>query len=201
MLYEVITDFHNFNMLFRGDPAVEVLAFTAAQIPFQRGRIYPPSLAGQFYPEGIPILDEKELPALIREGGAEEVVFAYSDISHRELMCRASQVLALGADFRLAGPEKTMLEATLPVVSVCAVRTGCGKSPLTRHLARLLLEAGRRPVVVRHPMAYGRLDIRAVESFRVPADLERFECTLDVITSYSIHYTKLYDTATFPIGS
>jgi len=177
-------DFHNFNMLFRDDPATEVLAFTAAQIPFQHGRRYPASLAGPLYPKGIPILDEEELPSLVRARRVQEVVFAYSDVSHREVMFRASEVLALGADFRLLGPESTMLAATLPVVSVCAVRTGCGKSPLTRYLAGLLMEAGWRPVVVRHPMAYGRLDIRAVEALRSPADLDRFECTLEEREEY-----------------
>ncbi len=172
-------DFHDFNLLFRDDPDTEVVAFTAAQIPFLAGRSYPPSLSGPLYPEGIPVFDEGALPALITDGRVDEVLLAYSDLSHQRVMEIASEVLALGADFRLAGPERTMLQAAVPVVAVCAVRTGCGKSPVTRYLVGQLLKAGRRPVVVRHPMAYGRLDIRGVELFREPADLDRYQCTLE----------------------
>lgn len=172
-------DFHNFNVLFRDDPGTVVVAFTAAQIPFQQGRRYPASLAGPLYPEGIPIVGEKVLPALLREEQVDEVILAYSDLSHQTVMETASRILAFGADFRLVGPERTMLRAGLPVISVCAVRTGCGKSPVTRYLCRLLLHQSRRPVVVRHPMAYGRLDIRQVEQIRTREDLDRLECTLE----------------------
>jgi predicted GTPase len=177
-------DFHNFNLLFRDDAASEVVAFTAAQIPFQEGRRYPAALAGPLYPEGIPVVDEKELDALVRDRQVEEVIFAYSDVSHQDLMGAASRILASGADFRLVGPGKTMLQAAIPVISVCAVRTGCGKSPLTRYLCQELLTAGRQPVVVRHPMAYGRLDIREVEAFRTAEDIDRYECTIEEREEY-----------------
>jgi predicted GTPase len=172
-------DFHNFNLLYRHSSDVEVVAFTAAQIPFQESRRYPPELAGKYYPQGIPIVSQAELPGLIRDAKVDEVLFSYSDISHQHLMETASQVIALGADFRLAGCEATMLPSRLPVISVCAVRTGCGKSAVTRFLCRLLVRVGRNPVVVRHPMAYGRLVIREMEHFRSLADLDRYECTLE----------------------
>lgn len=172
-------DFHNFNVLFRDDPETRVIAFTTAQIPFQGGRRYPEALAGPLYPGGIPIVPEKAMPDLIRRGGVDEVILAYSDLSHQCVMEKASRVLALGPDFRLAGPALTMLESSHPVISVCAVRTGCGKSPLTRYLCRTLLEMGRRPVVIRHPMAYGRLDIRIVQRFHHSNDLDEYECTIE----------------------
>jgi predicted GTPase len=177
-------DFHNFNLLFRNDAASEVIAFTAAQIPFQGGRRYPAVLAGPLYPEGIPVVAETELETLLRDCLVDEVLFAYSDVSHQELMAVASRVLALGADFRLAGPGKTMLQAAIPVLSICAVRTGCGKSPVTRYLCQALRQAGRRPVVVRHPMAYGRLDVREVEAFRSREDLDRYHCTIEEREEY-----------------
>jgi predicted GTPase len=177
-------DFHNFNLLFRDDAASEVIAFTAAQIPFQDGRRYPAALAGPLYPEGIPVVDENELEPLVRDRQVDEVIFAYSDVSHQDLMVAASRVLALGADFRLVGPGKTMLQAAIPVISVCAVRTGCGKSPVTRYLCQEMRAAGRHPVVVRHPMAYGRLDIREVESFRTVEDFDRYQCTLEEREEY-----------------
>lgn len=177
-------DFHNFNLLYRDDVASEVVAFTAAQIPFQEGRRYPPALAGPLYPEGIPVVDEGELESLLRDRQVEEVLFAYSDVSHQQLMAAASRVLATGADFRLAGPGRTMLQAAVPVVSVCAVRTGCGKSPVTRYLCQVLRAAGRRPVVVRHPMAYGRLEVREVEAFRSVEDIDRHQCTLEEREEY-----------------
>jgi predicted GTPase len=177
-------DFHNFNLLFRNDAASEVIAFTAAQIPFQGGRRYPAALAGPLYPEGISVVAETELETLLRDRLVDEVLFAYSDVSHQELMAVASRVLALGADFRLAGPGKTMLQAAIPVLSICAVRTGCGKSPVTRYLCQALRQAGRRPVVVRHPMAYGRLDVREVEAFRSREDLDRYHCTIEEREEY-----------------
>jgi predicted GTPase len=177
-------DFHNFNLLFRDDPNSEVIAFTAAQIPFQEGRRYPAALAGPLYPEGIPVVAETELETLLRDRLLDEVLFAYSDVSHQELMTVASRVLALGADFRLVGPGKTMLQAAIPVISVCAVRTGCGKSPVTRYLCQVLRAAGHRPVVVRHPMAYGRLEVREVEAFRSREDLDRYHCTIEEREEY-----------------
>lgn len=177
-------DFHNFNMIFRNDPHFEVIAFTATQIPFQEGRRYPASLAGPLYPEGIAVVAVTELESLLRDRQVDEVLFAYSDVSHQELMAVASRVLAAGADFRLAGPDATMLSATIPVISVCAVRTGCGKSPVTRYLCRLLRQAGRRPVVVRHPMAYGRLDVREAEAFHSREDLDRYHCTIEEREEY-----------------
>lgn len=171
-------DFHNFNILFRQRPEVEVVAFTAAQIPFQQGRCYPAELSGPLYPRGIPIVGEEELPALLKRGDVE-VVFSYSDISHQQLMVIASRVLALGGRFSLLSPEQTMLASQLPVVSVCAVRTGCGKSPLVRFICKLALQAGRRPVVVRHPMAYGNLQGRAVQRIAAKDDLHGFTWTLE----------------------
>jgi predicted GTPase len=177
-------DFHNFNLVFRKNPDYQVVAFTATQIPFQKGRCYPPALAGPLYPKGIPILGQDELPSLIRYEKVDEVIFAYSDVCHQEVMRTASMVLALGADFRFLGPERTMLPSRLPVISVCAVRTGCGKSPLTRYLCRLLKRKNRRPVVVRHPMAYGRLELRKAEVFESLEDLDRFQCTLEEREEY-----------------
>lgn len=171
-------DFHNFNILYRHRSDVEVVAFTAAQIPFQHGRCYPPELSGPLYPQGIPIVDEEELPALLAARNVE-VVFSYSDISHQQLMTIASRVLALGGVFSLPSPEQTMLPARVPVVSVCAVRTGCGKSPLVRFICKLALQSGRRPVVVRHPMAYGELKGRGVQRIAAEEDLEGFGWTLE----------------------
>ena len=171
-------DFHNFNILYRHRSDVEVVAFTAAQIPFQHGRCYPPELSGPLYPQGIPIVDEKELPVLLAARDVE-VVFSYSDISHQQLMTIASRVLALGSVFSLPAPEQTMLPAKVPVVSVCAVRTGCGKSPLVRFICKLALQSGRRPVVVRHPMAYGELKGRGVQRIAVDEDLQGSGWTLE----------------------
>ena len=145
-------DFHNFNTVFRDDDRYEIVAFTATQIPNIEGRRYPPELAGPLYPSGIPIHPESELPRLIRGLAVDQVVFAYSDVSHQYVMDRASAVLAAGADFRLIGPKETMLRSARPVVAVCAVRTGAGKSQTTRHVAGLLQKMGKQVVVVRHPM-------------------------------------------------
>ena len=172
-------DFHNFNCCFRNDPGCRVVAFTAAQIPFIAQRRYPPTLAGPLYPRGIPIHPEEELPDLIRRLRVDQVVFAYSDIAHTELMHTASRVLASGADFRLIGPSASMLPSRRPVVSVCAVRTGCGKSQVVRYFCDLLAEQGIKPVVVRHPMPYGDLARQAVERFVATADLERYHCTIE----------------------
>lgn len=177
-------DFHVFNCCFRRDPAVRVAAFTAAQIPYIADRRYPPSLAGPLYPRGIPIRPEEELADLVRRHRIQQVVFAYSDVAHDRLMHTASRVLALGADFRLVGPDATMLPARRPVVSVCAVRTGCGKSQVVRYFCDIMTARGVTPVVVRHPMPYGDLARQAVQRFAVPADLDRFACTLEEREEY-----------------
>ena len=150
-------DFHNFNVCFRDDPSYRVRAFTAAQIPYIANRRYPPVLAGSLYPRGIPIFDETELPELVRKFRINEVIFAYSDISHNEVMHKASLSLALGADFRFLGPDATMLKSRRPVISVCASRTGAGKSQVTRYLCEIINGNGFKPVVIRHPMPYGDL--------------------------------------------
>jgi predicted GTPase len=180
-------DFHDFNVAFRDDPGVEVVAFTAAQIPDIAGRRYPPALAGPRYPEGIPIHPESELEQLIEARGIDEVVFAYSDLSHQAVMHLAARAIASGADFRLLGPRATMLRTGKPVVSVCAVRTGCGKSPAARHIAALLRDAGLRVAVVRHPMPYGDLAQQAVQRFATLGDLDRARCTLEEREEYEPH--------------
>jgi predicted GTPase len=180
-------DFHNFNTVFRDDPTTEVVAFTATQIPNIEGRLYPPELAGPRYPKGIPILPESDLPALIDRLATDEVVFAYSDVAHEAVMHRASQVLACGADFRLIGPKRSMLKAQVPVVSVCAVRTGSGKSPTTRRVSSILRRKGRRVVVVRHPMPYGDLRRQRVQRFAKPEDLDAERCTIEEREEYEPH--------------
>lgn len=180
-------DFHDFNLVFRNDPRFEVVAFTAAQIPNIEHRVYPPELAGPLYPDGIPIQPESDLRALIRQLRIDQVVFAYSDISHEEVMHRASLAVAEGADFLLLGARSTMLQSRRPVISVCAVRTGCGKSPVARHLARLLSEEGLRVVIVRHPMPYGELRNQAVQRFVQIEDLRRAQCSLEEMEEYEPH--------------
>jgi len=177
-------DFHTFNCCFRDNPAFRVVAFTAAQIPYISDRRYPAELSGTLYPHGIPVYPEEQLAELIRRLKAEQVVFAYSDIPHERLMHTASRVLAVGADFLLMGPDATMLESRLPVVSVCAVRTGCGKSQVVRYFCDILRERGIRPVVVRHPMPYGDLAAQAVERLEGLADLDRFQCTIEEREEY-----------------
>jgi predicted GTPase len=180
-------DFHNFNVVFRDDLHSEVVAFTATQIPNIEGRRYPPELAGPRYPEGIPIHPEAELPDLIRTRDADQVVFAYSDVSHLEVMHKASLVLAAGADFRLIGPKASMLRSRVPVVSICAVRTGSGKSQTTRRVLERLRERGRRPVTVRHPMPYGDLVRQRVQRFATLEDLDRHKCTIEEREEYEPH--------------
>jgi predicted GTPase len=177
-------DFHNFNMVFRDDPSARVVAFTASQIPGIEEKIYPPSLAGPLYPEGIPIIAEERLPELIRRHEVDEVVFAYSDISHEVVGHHASLALAAGADFTLLGPARTMLHTEIPVISVCAVRTGCGKSQLTRHICDLLRRKGVGTVVIRHPMAYGDLARQRVQRFAMVADLDAQNCTIEEREEY-----------------
>jgi predicted GTPase len=183
-------DFHNFNTFFRDNENYEVLAFTATQIPDIHGRKYPPALSGRLYPEGIPIYDEEDLEALIKENGVDEVIFAYSDASHEYVMNRASLVLAAGADFRLMGPETTMLNANVPVISVCAVRTGVGKSQTTRKVAQIIQEMGKKLVVIRHPMPYGDLEKQACQRFATYEDLDKHDCTIEEREEYEPHIEK-----------
>jgi len=180
-------DFHNFNVCFRDDPNYLIRAFTAAQIPYTAGRTYPASLAGELYPDGIPIIDESELASLLAGEQIDEVVFAYSDVSHESLMHKGSAVLASGSDFRLIGPGASMLPSRRPVISVCAVRTGCGKSGLSRLVCRIIRGAGLRPVVVRHPMPYGDLAAQAVQRFGTLEDLARAFCTIEEREEYEPH--------------
>jgi predicted GTPase len=177
-------DFHNFNVCFRHNPDVAVVAFTATQIPGIEGRRYPPELSGPRYPAGIPIYDEGELDRLIRELAVDEVIFAYSDVPHRYVMHRASQALAAGADFRLMGGRATLLRSSKPVIAVCAVRTGCGKSQTSRQVARELQALGLRVVAVRHPMPYGDLALQAVQRFAAYADLDAHRCTIEEREEY-----------------
>ncbi|MCT8974567.1 cyclic 2,3-diphosphoglycerate synthase [Microbaculum marinisediminis] len=180
-------DFHNFNTVYRGDRSVRVVAFTAAQIPDIAGRRYPAALAGALYPEGIPIIDEAGLAALCREEAIDTVVFAYSDVTHAHVMHQASIALAAGADFTLLGPKHTMLNAQVSVIAVCAVRTGCGKSQVTRWLSRLLKEKGLRVAVVRHPMPYGDIQRQAVQRFETRGDLDAADCTVEEREEYEPH--------------
>jgi len=180
-------DFHNFNVFYRNNPQYEVVAFTATQIPGIEKRAYPPELAGPNYPKGIAIHPEEELPELIRKHGVEEVVFAYSDVSHEYVMHKASTALASGADFRLMGPSTTMVKAKVPVVSVCAVRTGSGKSQTSRKVARTLKKLGFQVVVIRHPMPYGNLTKQVCERFATYEDLDRYDCTIEEREEYEPH--------------
>ncbi|HSE93603.1 MAG TPA: GTPase [Methylomirabilota bacterium] len=180
-------DFHDFNVAFRDDPAVEVVGFTAAQIPGISGRRYPPALAGARYPDGIPIDAEEDLERLVRDRHVDQVVFAYSDVSHEHVMHLASRTLAAGADFALLGPRRTMLRSRRPVVAVCAVRTGCGKGALCRRIVRIVRSWGRRVAVVRHPMPYGDLEAARVQRFGALEDLDRAGVTLEEREEYEPH--------------
>jgi predicted GTPase len=180
-------DFHDFNVVFRPDPTVEVVAFTATQIPGIDARRYPAALAGEHYPEGIPIVPEADLERIVAEEQVDVVVFSYSDVSHETVMHAASRALACGAQFRLLGPAEMMLSSSLPVVAVCAVRTGAGKSQTTRAVAALLAEAGHTPVVVRHPMPYGDLAAQRVQRFASRDDLARHHTTIEEREEYEPH--------------
>lgn len=180
-------DFHNFHVALRDDPAVRVVAFTGAQIPGITARRYPAALAGPRYPEGIPILPEADLEQACRDLGVTEVVFAYSDLSHPAVMHLASRALACGADFRLLGPDRTMVTAGRPVLAISAVRTGCGKSQIARWAADLLAARGHRVAVLRHPMPYGDLPRQRVQRFALPADLDAAACTLEEREEYEPH--------------
>ena len=183
-------DFHNFNTLFRGRKDVEVVAFTATQIPDIAGRKYPASLAGALYPKGIPIVSEAELGGLITKNGIDEVMFAYSDVSNQYVMEKAALVNALGAHFTLAGAEPTMVKSVKPVISICAVRTGSGKSQTTRKVADILIGAGKKVVAIRHPMPYGNLAKQKVQRFATLDDLVKHECTIEEIEEYEPHIVK-----------
>jgi predicted GTPase len=180
-------DFHNFNVAFRDRDDVEVVAFTATQIPDIEGRVYPPELAGRRYPDGIPIVPEDVLRDLVIRERVDEVVFAYSDVTHEHVMHVGSRVLAGGADYRLLGPRATELASTKPVVAVCAVRTGSGKSQTTRHVARVLREDGKRVAVLRHPMPYGDLTKQIVQRYERYEDLDVQECTIEEREEYEPH--------------
>lgn len=183
-------DFHNFNVYFRDNPAYQVVAFTATQIPNIDGRVYPPALAGSLYPQGIPIHPESDLANLIREQQVDQVIFAYSDVSHETVMHRASVALAAGADFRLMGPRATMVKSTKPVVAICAVRTGSGKSQTTRAVADILRKMGKRVVAIRHPMPYGDLAKQAVQRFASYEDLVRHHTTIEEREEYEPHLDR-----------
>jgi len=183
-------DFHNFNVYFRDNTDYQVVAFTATQIPNIEGRRYPPELAGRLYPEGIPIYPEVELSHLIQQYQVEQVVFAYSDVSHEYVMHKASQVLAAGADFQLMGTGATTLKSQKPVVAICAVRTGSGKSQTTRHVCGILQGLGKRAVVVRHPMPYGDLAAQAVQRFATYEDLDHHKCTIEEREEYEPHLDR-----------
>ena len=177
-------DFHNFQVCFRNDPSVEVVAFTATQIPGIENRTFPPELAGPLYPRGIPIFPEEKISEIIRQHRIQQVIFSYSDVAHIEVMHRASLVLSLGADFLLLGPDRTMLPAAVPVISVCAVRTGSGKSGVTERIWEILKGKGVYAVVIRHPMPYCDLNRMRVERFATMEDLDRYACTVEEREEY-----------------
>ena len=180
-------DFHNFNTNFRDNPDYEVVAFTATQIPDIEGRVYPAELAGKLYPNGIPIADESELVSLIKKHGVDEVVFSYSDVPYKYVMNRSSIVNNAGASFRLMGLSETWVESTKPVVAICAVRTGCGKSQTTRRVAEILIARGKKVVAIRHPMPYGDLVKQRVQRFAALEDLDLHECTIEEREEYEPH--------------
>jgi predicted GTPase len=183
-------DFHNFNTVFRDNDAYQVVAFTATQIPNIEGRAYPPELAGSLYPGGIPIFPEEQLAELIQQHDIDQVIFAYSDVSHEYVMHKASSVLAAGADFRLMGTKRTMVASEKPVVSVCAVRTGAGKSQTTRHVCDTLQRMGHKVVAIRHPMPYGDLAAQRVQRFADYSDLDKYECTIEEREEYEPHINR-----------
>ena len=183
-------DFHNFNLVYRDRPEFDVIAFTATQIPNIDGRRYPSELAGSLYPEGIPILPESALEELVREHEVDEVVFAYSDVTHEHVMHVGSRALAAGASYRLISPRETMLTSSRPVVAICAVRTGSGKSQTTRRVAQVLREAGKRVAVLRHPMPYGDLTQQIVQRFERYEDLDAADATIEEREEYEPHIAE-----------
>ena len=180
-------DFHNFNTLFRNAPDMEVVAFTATQIPNIEGRTYPSDLAGELYPNGIPIYPESDLTNLIHDLKVDEVYFSYSDVPHQYVMEKASQVTAAGAHFGVFSADRTMLKSSKPVISICAVRTGVGKSQTTRYVSRILKKLGKRVVAIRHPMPYGNLSAQACQRFENYEDLDRHDCTIEEREEYEPH--------------
>ena len=183
-------DFHNFNTVYRNNPAVEVVAFTATQIPDIDGRRYAPELAGKLYPNGIPIHAEEMLPQLIKENQIDEVVFSYSDVSYAYLMGKSAIVNAAGADFKVIGPKRTMIKSTKPVISVCATRTGCGKSQVSRKVVETLNALGKKVVAIRHPMPYGDLIKQRSQRFAELADLDKHNCTIEEREEYEPHVRR-----------
>jgi predicted GTPase len=183
-------DFHNFNVVYRGRDDYEVVGFTATQIPNIDGRVYPAELAGDGYPDGIPIVAEADLEQIVRDLEVDEVVFAYSDVTHQHVMHIGSRALAAGASYRLLAPEATMLPSSKPVVAVCAVRTGSGKSQTTRHVAAILRDSGKRVAVLRHPMPYGDLTKQAVQRFARYEDLDAADCTIEEREEYEPHLAE-----------
>ena len=183
-------DFHNFNVIYRNDPQSKVVAFTATQIPNIEGRLYPPELSGELYPDGIPILDEVDLSRLISEFKVDDVVFAYSDVSHEYVMHKASKVLKCGSNFKLLGGEKTMIKSNKPVIAIGAVRTGSGKSQTTRRVAEVLTDAGTSVAVIRHPMPYGDLKKQKVQRFATIEDLKNYDCTIEEMEEYEPHIDR-----------
>ena len=183
-------DFHNFNVIYRNDPQSKVVAFTATQIPNIEGRLYPPELSGELYPDGIPILDEVDLSRLISEFKVDDVVFAYSDVSHEYVMHKASEVLKCGSNFKLLGGEKTMIKSNKPVIAIGAVRTGSGKSQTTRRVAEVLTDAGISVAVIRHPMPYGDLTKQKVQRFATIDDLKKHDCTIEEMEEYEPHIDR-----------
>ena len=180
-------DFHNFNVAFRDNEDYEVVAFTATQIPDIADRKYPSELAGRLYPDGIPIYEEKELTGLIKKQKVDDVVFSYSDVPHEYVMHKASEVQATGANFIIMGAEQTMLKSKVPIIAICAVRTGCGKSAATRRVCRILKDAGKRVVAIRHPMPYGDLAKQKVQRFETYEDLALHDCTIEEMEEYEPH--------------
>jgi predicted GTPase len=183
-------DFHNFNVVYRGRDDVEVVAFTATQIPNIDGRVYPPELAGEGYPEGIPIVPEADLERVVREREVDDVVFAYSDVTHEHVMHLGSRALAAGASYQMLSPADTMLSSSRPTVAVCAVRTGSGKSQTTRHVAKVLHDSGKRVAVLRHPMPYGDLTKQVVQRFARYEDLDAADCTIEEREEYEPHLAE-----------
>ncbi len=180
-------DFHNFNVYFKNRPEYRVVAFTATQIPGIEGRIYPPSLAGPLYPEGIPILPESSLEEIIEKNDVDLVVLAYSDLTHEETMHKVSRIIACGSNFMLLGPKSTMLESDKPVIAITATRTGAGKSTVSRYVVNIVRSAGKRVVVIRHPMPYGNLEKQAVQRFKRLEDLDKYDCTIEEREEYEPH--------------
>ncbi len=180
-------DFHNFNVYYRNNKNYEVVAFTATQIPDIEDRKYPPELAGEYYPDGIPILPEEELTELIKKYNIDEVVFAYSDVKHEYVIHKGSEVISAGADFKIMGCKTTMLKSNKPLIAVCAVRTGAGKSQTTRRVARILNKMGKKVVVIRHPMPYGNLAKQAVQRYEKYEDMEKHKCTIEEREEYEPH--------------